>query len=162
MQRSLILAAVLAALPCSVLANGPADTARPHPAVGAHATAVAGQAAAARIEACARVASTLVDSLAKGDFKAATADFDATMTSGLGADKLAAVWQQVDQQFGKLEGRGTLQNAMYQGDVVVVLPLRFAKGNVSAQVACDADGKIAGFFLRPAATTTPAAASSAH
>lgn len=161
MQRTLILASLLAALPLAASANAPADTARPHPAASAHANAVAGQAGAARIEACAHVASSLIDNLAKNDFKAATTDFDATMTAQLGADKLGAVWQQVAQQFGKLEGRGTLQNAMYQGDVVVMLPLRFAKGSVHAQVACDAAGKIAGFFLRPAAAPAPSAPASA-
>lgn len=161
MQRTLILAVLLATLPAAAIANAPADTARPHPAASAHANAVVGQADAARIEACARVASTLVTNLSKGDFKGATSDFDASMTAKLGADKLGAVWQQVSQQFGKLEGRGAMQNAMFSGDVVVLLPLRFEKGALSAQVACDAAGKIAGFFLRPAATPAPSAPASA-
>lgn len=151
MQRIVMLAALVAAIPPIALAGGPASTERAHPSASAHANATAGHASAARIEACTHVATTLIANLDKGDFKAATADFDATMTASIGADKLGAVWQQIGQQVGKLQGHGTPQNAMYQGDVVVVLPLHFVKGNLNAQVACDASGKVAGFFLRPAA-----------
>ncbi|MGH8183777.1 MAG: DUF3887 domain-containing protein, partial [Rhodanobacteraceae bacterium] len=93
-----------------------------------------------------------IDNLQKGDAKAATANFDATMLANLTPDKLAAAWQQVGSQFGKLQGRGTPQNAMYQGHTIVILPLQLTKGGMNAQVACDADGKVAWFFLRPAAS----------
>lgn len=161
MTRTLLTAALALALPLAAFAAepGPANTAQPHPAASAHANAVAGHADAARIEACTNVTTTLVGNLAKGDFKAAGADFNANMAAHLGADKLATVWQQVSQQFGKLQAHGTIQNAMYQGDAVVLLPLRFEKGALNAQVACDADGKIAGFFLRPVEAAAPAAPS---
>lgn len=157
-----LLAATLLILAGSTFAAAqhPAASARPHPAPGAHANAVAGQADAARIEACTNAANALVDNLEKGDAKAATADFDATMQANLGADKLDAVWKQVGEQAGKLQGHGTPQNMMYEGYAVITLPLQFEKGGLNAQVACDADGKVAGFFLRPAAAPSGAAPTS--
>ncbi len=161
MRHPLIVAALIAILPLSAPVIGqaqhPADTARPHPAPKAHANAVAGQADAARIEACTHATDTLIDNLEKGDYKAATADFDATMSANLGADKLGEVWQSIGAQAGKLEHRGTAQSAMYQGHTIVALPLHFQKADVNAQVACDANDKVAGFFLRPAAAPAASA-----
>lgn len=132
-------------------AEPPAASAAAHPATSAHANAVAGESDAARIEACAEATGAMIDRLAKGDYQGATADFDAQMQAGLGADKLGEVWRQVGSQAGKLEGRGAPQNALHAGMVIVVLPLRFEKAELGAQVACNAEGKIAGFYLRPAA-----------
>lgn len=156
------LVALIVALPALASAATPASTERAHPSNSAHAAAVAGQADATRIEACTHATTALVGNLDKGDFKGATADFDATMQANLGADKLGAVWQQVSHQFGALQGHGTPQNMLYQGDVVISLPLRFAHGSINAQVACDAAGKVAGFFLRPASAPAAAASSSGH
>ena len=157
MQRIVMFAALAAALPAIALANGPASTERAHPSASAHANATAGHASAARIEACTHAATALVANLDKGDYKAATSNFDAPMAASISAEKLGAIWQQVGQQVGKLHGHGTPRNAMYQGDVVVLLPLHFEKGNVNAQVACNAGGKVTGFFLRPAAATAGSA-----
>lgn len=145
-------------LPAAAFAAGqhPADSARSHPAPEAHANATAGHADAARIEACAGKARAIIDNLAEGDTKAATADFDATMRTSLSAAQLGAVWNQVHDQMGALQGRGAPQNMMYQEHIIIALPLRFENGGVNAQVACDADGKVAGFFLRPAASAAPA------
>lgn len=156
MQRKLIFAALVAlAMPAMSMAAGqqhPADTAQDHPAASAHANAMAGQANAARIEACTATTNALIDHLEKGDFTAATANFDANMKANLDADKLGQFWKQVASQVGALQGRGAPQNMMYEGHAVITLPLHFEKGDANAQVACDADGKVAGFFLRPAST----------
>lgn len=151
MQRLVMFAVLAATLPALAFAGGPASTEHAHPSASAHANAMAGRASAARIEACTHAATALIANLDKGDFKAAMSDFDARMTANLGADKLAAAWQQVGQLVGTLQTQGAPQNAMYQGDVVVLLPLHFSKGNINAQVACDASDKVAGFFLRPVA-----------
>lgn len=132
----------------------PADATSAHPAASAQANAAAGQAGAARIEACTTAANALIDHLAKGEDKAATSDFDATMRANLGPDKLAAAWKQVQSKAGNLGRRGAPQNMTHNGFVIVLLPLHFTKADFNAQVACDADGKIAGFFLRPA-TSSP-------
>lgn len=130
----------------------PSAAAATHPATGAHANAVAGQANAALLEGCARQAGALIDNLDKGDFKTAAVDFDGAMQAELDGTKLAAIWKQVGATAGKLEGRGATQNVMYDGHAIVSLPLRFQKMLLNARVSCDADGKIAGFFLQPAAS----------
>lgn len=158
MQRlSAVLATFALAVPALALAAAPpASTAQAQPAPSASATAAAGETNATHIEACANAANALIDNLEKGDTKAATADFDATMKSELGPAKLAAAWKQVGAAYGRLQGRGASQNVMYQGHTIITSPLRFTKGVVNAQVACDADGKIAGFFMHPAGpSTTP-------
>lgn len=147
----ILIAIALCTLTAPAFAAGQPPAPSANPASSAHANALAGQASAARIEACTVATNALIDNLEKGNDKAATADFDVTMLANLGADKLAEVWQQVGGQFGKLRGRGMPQNVLVQNRVVITLPLRFEKGGLNAQVACDADGKIAGFFLRPAA-----------
>jgi hypothetical protein len=156
MHRQLFAAALIAALPVLAFGAGqsPAATEKPHPSASAHANAVAGQTNAARIEACTIAANTLIDNLDKGDAKAATADFDATMQANLSADKLAGVWRQVGLQMGNLQSRGAPQNAIYQDDTFVTIPLHFKNRNLVAQVVCDANDKVAGFFLRPS-TSVP-------
>jgi hypothetical protein len=151
-----------AAAPAIALAASqhPADSARAHPASSAHANATAGADGAARIEGCSNAAAIMLDTLEKGDAKGATSDFDATMKANLGADKLTAVWQHVESQMGKLQTLGTPQNMLYRGRVIITRPLHFEKGDLDAQVACDADGKIAGFFLRRGASPASAPASS--
>jgi hypothetical protein len=155
MRRKQIFTLAALVLPAIALAAGqqhPADTARDHPAASAYANATAGQANAARIEACTAATNALIDHLEKGDFKTATSNFDATMKANLDAGKLGQFWKQVASQVGTLQSRGAPQNMMYEGHAVITLPLHFEKGGANAQVACDADGKVAGFFLRPAST----------
>ncbi|HJR13359.1 MAG TPA: DUF3887 domain-containing protein [Rhodanobacteraceae bacterium] len=156
MHRKLIFATLAAlAMPAMSLAAGqqlPAATAQDHPAASAHANATAGEAGAARIETCTTTTNTLINHLEKGDFTAATSSFDATMKANLGAGKLGQFWKQVASQVGTLQGRGAPQNMMYEGHAVITLPLHFEKGDANAQVACDVDGKVAGFFLRPVST----------
>lgn len=157
MFRTLIATTLLAAPPFALAAGQhPASSARAHPASSAHANAIAGAAGAQRIEACTNAAETMINALEKGDAKAATADFDAAMQQKLGTDKLAEVWTQVEGKLGKLQTIGAAQNMMYEDYVVVIQSLRFQSGDLNAQVACGADGKIAGFFLRPGASSAPA------
>ena len=153
MHRTLIAAALIAALPVLAFAAGqsPAATEKPHPSSGAHANAMAGQADAMRIEACGNLSRTLLDAFDKGDFKAAIANFDGQMLAVVDAQKLGEVQKSIAGQFGKLESRGTPQSVMYQGMAVVSTPMHYEKGNLAAIVACGKDGKIAGFRLNPVA-----------
>lgn len=153
MYRRLTLA-FLFTVPVLAFASSqpPAAATGAPPAASAHATAMAGQADATRIEACVQASNAFLDDLAKADYKAATSNFDKDMRTGLGADKLQAVWRSVTAHYGKLESRGTPQNILYQGYAVVTLPLHFAKGDLGARLACNASGKFAGFHLVPSPT----------
>lgn len=138
-----------------------AMTPEAHPASSAHANAVAGQANAARIEACGQMAHGFLDDLEKGDFKTAASNFDEQMRAAVTSAKLGETWQSVGARSGKLESRGDPQIVMYQGTPVVSTPLHFAKGDFVSQLACDKDGKIAGFYIRPVLPATAAPAPSA-
>lgn len=148
-MHRLLTAATLIIGVMPALAAGRPLTAAPHPAPGAHATAVSGQADAARMEACTHLSNALLDALDKGDYQAATTNFDSTMRTRLGQQKLRAAWQDIGAQLGPPEARSTPHSFMFQGSPVVTTPMRFAKGGLTAQVACDAAGQIAGFYLRP-------------
>jgi hypothetical protein len=153
MHRRLFAAALIAALPSLACAAGqpPAATEKPHPSSSAHANAVAGQADATRMEACGNLSTSLLDAFNKGDFKAATSNFDSQMLAVVDAQKLGEVQKSIAGQFGKLESRGTPQTVMYQGMAVVSTPMRYEKGDLAAMVACDKDGKVAGFRVHPVA-----------
>ena len=47
-----------------------------------------------------KTAEGIVDSMAKGDFKAASADFDATVAAQMPAEKLGQVWASLPPQVG--------------------------------------------------------------
>ena len=153
MHRTSIAAALIAVLPALALGAGqpPAATEKPHPSSSAHANAMAGQAGAARIEACGNLSGALLDAFDKGDFKATAAHFDSRMLAVVDAQKLGEVQKSIGAQFGKLESRGAPQSVMYQGLAIVSTPLHYAKGDLAAIVACDNDGKVAGFRLNPVA-----------
>ena len=153
MHRQLFAAALTVALPVLAFGAGqpPAATEKPHPSASAHANAVAGQADATRMEACGILSASLLDAFNKGDFKAATAQFDSQMLTVVDAQKLGELQKSISGQFGKLESRGTPQSVMYQGMAVASTPMHYEKGDLAAVVACDKDGKVAGFRLHPVA-----------
>lgn len=155
---ALALAGMLApSLPVAA-AQHPSTSARPHPAAGTHAVASAAEANAKRIEACGEASDGLIAALRKGDFKAATAGFDVQMRNLVDPMKLQAAWASLGTQFGVLRAVGEPHSALYGNDPVVVTVMRFDKGDVAAQVACGPDGRIAGFYMRPA-PAVPARAS---
>lgn len=162
MLRKLIVVALVAA-PTVLLAapqRHPSQIARPHTASSARGNATAGQADAARIEACTQLASAFLDALERGDIAAATSHFDRRMKEAVGNAKLRQVWQSIGNQFGKTGSRGQPQTVMYQGMAVVGTPLHFSKGDLVSQVTCDRDGTIAGFSIRPLPSSAAAPASS--
>ncbi|MBS0194830.1 MAG: alpha/beta fold hydrolase [Proteobacteria bacterium] len=96
------------------------------------------------------IANALLDDMDAGHFDAAHARFDAKMAAALDVAKLKDVWVSVGQQFGKLHTRGAASSQSVQGMTVVSIALHCERGELLAQVATDADGKIAGFFIKPA------------
>jgi hypothetical protein len=152
-HRTLTAAALIAALPVLAFGAGqsPAASEKPHPSSSAHANALAGQANAARLEACDDRSTEMLDAFGKGDFKAAASNFDSRMRANLDARKLGTLWSSMNAKLGALQSRGFPQAAMYQELFIVVTPLHFEKGGVRAQVICDMDSKIVGFHLQPLA-----------
>ena len=106
------------------------------------------------------IATQLLDSLDAKDYAAAEALFTPDMAAAVPADKLKALWESLPAQVGAAKGRGTAKVTPHQGMQVVVVPLHYANGGLVAQVAIDAEGKVAGFLLQPA-PPAPAAAPAA-
>lgn len=95
-------------------------------------------------------AEALVDALAKGDYQAATKDFDATMKNALPAAKLADTWKQIQAQAGAYKGRGASRQDKEQGYDIVYVACRFEKVPLDAKVVFDSQQKVAGLFFQPA------------
>lgn len=97
---------------------------------------------------CRQRAEDLLDAAERGDYGAATREFDASMKAALPAAKFGEAWQSLGQ-FGKLQARGQSHPGMGQGYYVVTIPLVFEKANLYAQIACNGEGAIAGFYVKP-------------
>jgi cytoskeletal protein RodZ len=157
-----------AAAPAEPLPSHPAEpatsTARP-PSTAAEAAAAAkaasspaatkGAETSERISiaaGCQARATSLLDSAEKSDFAGATTAFDAKMRTALPPPKLKDAWDQLSQ-FGKLVARGQSHLGSGDGYTIVMIPLIFEKANLVAQIACGTDGRIAGFYVKPAPTS---------
>lgn len=97
---------------------------------------------------CRSRATSLLDAAQKGDFAAATRDFDAQMRGALKPDKFKALWDSLGR-FGALTARGESHPSRGDGYYLVMTPLIFEKETLVAQVACGNDGLIAGFHVKP-------------
>ena len=98
---------------------------------------------------CPAVSTRLLDHLDQGDYTGATADLDDNLKVSLTADKLAKLWQTMPKQLGAPGPREPAKVTAIPNYVVVVTTLHYGQGMIDAQVACDADGKIGGFYIRP-------------
>lgn len=146
----LALVAALLAAPATLPAAAQQPTATP--------AASGADAAATRATA---IADALLDQLDAGDYAAAGATFTEEMSAAVPLDQLQAAWESLPRQLGAATGRGQARVVAQNGLHVVVRQLDYQRGAVIAQTAVDAQGRIAGFLLQPAApapaSATPAA-----
>lgn len=98
---------------------------------------------------CESASTRLLDALDRGDYTGATTDFNDTMKTRISADKLSEVWQAVPAQFGARGEREAAQVVQNGDKSIVVTPLHYGTTVIDAQVTCSADGKIAGFYIKP-------------
>jgi hypothetical protein len=126
---------------------------------------LAPQAAAAAIESCLGKTDAVLAALDKGDYTGAEMDFNPTMQAGLPPAQLKQAWESLPSRFGTPGPRGAPHNSLSGGYVVITVPMPYQKMMLAAQVACAADGKIAGFHVMtlpepaPAASAAPSSAS---
>lgn len=114
------------------------------------AVCLASAAGAARAEPdCAAVSTRLLDALDQGDYAGATSDFDDTMKARLRPEKLGEIWPAVAQQFGERGAREAATIVPAGERVVVLTPLHYGQSLIDAKVTCDAQGKVAGFYIQP-------------
>ena len=71
------------------------------------------------------------------------------MKAALPADKLLAVWKDLEAKMGPYQSMGEATQAEEQGYKVVYVPLTFEKGMLRAKVVYDQTNYIAGFFFLP-------------
>jgi hypothetical protein len=87
--------------------------------------------------------------IAASRWEPARADFGERMQEAVSADRLADGWAQMIATFGAFERPGEPVMRQLGTRTVVDLPLRFEAGDVTGQVTFDADGSVAGLFIRP-------------
>lgn len=93
-------------------------------------------------------AASLTDLVAANDWKAVREDFDATMSTNLSEAGLTTAWQQVTQQVGSYQSRGTPTQVPKPGDFTVFdTPMRFERGAMKSRVTLRPDGQVAGLFI---------------
>lgn len=95
-------------------------------------------------------ATAVLDDMDYGRFEALHSRFSEKMAQAVSPAELKAIWTQLPLQFGRFADRGKPQVQSTDGTTVVVIPLLFERGQLQASIAIDADGKIAGFFIKPA------------
>lgn len=93
----------------------------------------------------------LLDAMDAADWEGARRDFNDEVAAAVTADRLSALWTGIPAQAGALVERGAARHDT-RGDVpVVIIPLQFERLPLEAIVAFDADARISGFRLMPAA-----------
>ena len=108
----------------------------------------------------AAIATALLDELDARDYAAAASRFTPEMAAAVPADKLAAVWESLPSQAGVATGRGEPQVVRSGDAAIVTVPLHYAGAELVAKVAVDAQGKVPGFVIQPAAAPAAAAPAS--
>lgn len=105
-----------------------------------------------------RASNEVLDAMDAGDFAAVHARFDATMAGAITVEQLAQGWKVLPAQIGALKERGEARVVERDGRTLVTIPLQYEKAALNAMLAFDAEHRLGGFAIRPAA---PAAAPAA-
>ena len=96
-----------------------------------------------------QLADRMVDSMAKGDFTAATKDFDAAMNAAMSAEKLGQTWSQLTAQTGAFKSRTGSREAQEAGYQTIYVTCQFEKTVMDIKVVFNKDGKIGGLWFAP-------------
>lgn len=98
----------------------------------------------------------IIDAISRGDFDAATVEFDSALRKKLPASKLSANWATYQQQFGTYQSHGNPERVQ-RGDLTVVnVPLQMQTTPGQFRVSFrDKDGKVAGLWFLKAGEPVP-------
>ena len=88
--------------------------------------------------------------MAARDFGEVRRDFDAVMLANLSQQRLAAAWQLMTADLGAFEHADEPIHKDVGGTTVWFVPMVFAQGSFEVQVTFDAQGLVAGLYLRRA------------
>jgi hypothetical protein len=95
------------------------------------------------------LAVTILSCLAGGRWEEARRDFNARMSEGLDARRLADSWARMAGLVGGYEGMGEPFAHRVADNTVVEIPLRFEAGEATFRVVFDEDDKVTGLWMRP-------------
>jgi hypothetical protein len=98
---------------------------------------------------CDEHANALFAALDDAQYDTAIANFDATLRTRYPAAKLRQDYESLPASYGKLLGRGRPHTGDMSGHAVVMAPLIFERGTLTAEVHCGADGSISDLQLLP-------------
>lgn len=96
-------------------------------------------------------AQSVLDAMDAGDFGGVHARFDETMAAAVSEDQLRQLWTSLPTQLGAAKGRGEPRTLEREGTRIVVVPLHYEAATLDASLAFEADGRISGFLIKPAA-----------
>ncbi len=91
-----------------------------------------------------------VELLAKHDFAAAVARYDATMKAALPEEKLRETWLMVQNQAGRFQKQVRVRTEKIQGYDVAFVTCQFEKMALDTKVVFDSKGQVSGLFFLPA------------
>jgi len=92
---------------------------------------------------------SFVRTLAKGDFKAAEADFTDQMKQAVPPAKLGEVWQTLISQVGPFQDTGDSRTVVQSGFTTVVVKTDFKSRTLGIAVTFDSARRIAGMHFVP-------------
>jgi len=98
---------------------------------------------------CDAHADALLTALDQSHYDAAVTDFDDALRTRYPAAKLQHDYESLPLKYGKMLGRGRPHTGDMAGHSVVMTPLIFEHGTLSAEVHCDADGAVSDVRLQP-------------
>ena len=105
-----------------------------------------------------RASNEVLDAMDAGDFAAVHARFDTTMAGAITVEQLAQGWKVLPAQIGALKERGEARVVERDGRTLVTIPLQYEKAALNAMLAFDAEHRLGGFTIRPAASAAAPAA----
>jgi Protein of unknown function (DUF3887) len=98
----------------------------------------------------------MIDAISRGDFGAATVDFDSGMKQKLPASELSTKWASYQQQLGNYQSHGDPQEVTRGDETVVNVPLKMQKAPGQFRVNFrNKDGKVSGLGFLKAAEPAP-------
>jgi len=106
-------------------------------------------AAMAQKKTCTDAALQLLEAVKSHDYARAAVDFNEQMKAALPAPKLEAFMKDLEAKVGPLQKIGPPSEVTVESMDVVSTPLAFAGAPIDSRIACDAEGKVAGFRLLP-------------
>lgn len=111
-------------------------------------------------DACRANGQAALEAWTQGRYEQVGKDFAPAVAAKLTPEMLRQVWGQLQAQAGSFKSLGALASQSLGGQAAYVARMEFSGAPLAAVIHCDAQGRIDGFRVVPAASVEPAAAAS--